>query len=76
MISSKRHVVTLMSIELLCPLLVTAYLAVEPPYHNPLQRVYMFSMALGRVLIQVKKHADPNRAHINRFLLSSFRRHG
>ena len=32
------------------------------PYQNALQRVYMFSMALGRVPIQVKKHADPNRA--------------
>ena len=32
------------------------------PYQNALQRVYMFSMALGRVLIQVNKHADPNRA--------------
>ena len=32
------------------------------PYQNLLQRVYMFSMTLGRVLIQVKNHADPNRA--------------
>ena len=32
------------------------------PYQNALQRVYMFIMTLGRVPIQVKKHADPNRA--------------
>ena len=28
------------------------------PYQNALQRVYMFSMALGRVLIQVKKNSS------------------
>ena len=32
------------------------------PFQNALPRVYMFSMTLGRVLIQVKNDADPNRA--------------
>ena len=42
---------------------------VQPlPYQHTLQRVYMFSMALGRVPIQVKKHADPNRASQNPIL--------
>ena len=42
------------------------------PYQKLLQRVYMFSMTLGCVLIQAKNHADTQIALCrNRFLLSA-----